>query len=84
MKSHQQSIYYSKFLYYIRRVYRGIALEFGRDYLIPKPFDKRVLEWPPEGKSFTIRDKAKLEREVLPKYFTVKCKFMSFVRKLYR
>lgn len=27
---------------YIRDAYGGISLEFGRDYLIPKPFDKRV------------------------------------------
>jgi len=27
---------------YIRRAYGGIDLEFGRNYLIPKPFDKRV------------------------------------------
>ena len=34
--------------------------------------------------SFIIRDKITLEQEVLPKYFDDKCKFMSFVRKLYR
>ena len=27
---------------YISEAYGGINLEFGRDYLIPKPFDKRV------------------------------------------
>ncbi len=27
---------------YIRRAYGGIEFEFGRDYLIPKPFDRRV------------------------------------------
>jgi len=27
---------------YIRRAYGGIDLAFGREYLIPKPFDKRV------------------------------------------
>jgi malate dehydrogenase (oxaloacetate-decarboxylating)(NADP+) len=27
---------------YIRRVYGGIDLSFGKDYLIPKPFDRRV------------------------------------------
>ncbi|MFC1537999.1 malic enzyme-like NAD(P)-binding protein [Candidatus Latescibacterota bacterium] len=27
---------------YIREAYDGIKLEFGRDYLIPKPFDRRV------------------------------------------
>ncbi len=27
---------------YIRRVYGGIDLSFGRDYIIPKPFDRRV------------------------------------------
>ena len=27
---------------YIRRVYRGAELTFGREYMIPKPFDKRV------------------------------------------
>ncbi len=28
---------------YIRMAYGGIDLEFGREYLIPKPFDRRVL-----------------------------------------
>ncbi len=27
----------------VRSIYAGEALEFGRDYLIPKPFDKRLL-----------------------------------------
>ena len=27
---------------YIRKAYGGINIEFGRDYLIPKPFDKRI------------------------------------------
>lgn len=45
---------------------------------------KRVIEWLPDGNSFVIRDKGVLERDVLPKYFSAKCKFMSFVRKLYR
>lgn len=45
---------------------------------------ERVLEWIPSGNAFVIRDKAKLEKEVLPKYFSVRCKFTSFVRKLYR
>jgi len=43
-----------------------------------------VLDWGEEGKSFLIRDKAMFERRVLPRHFTAKCKFMSFVRKLYR
>jgi len=29
----------------VRRLYRGESLRFGRDYLIPKPFDSRVLMW---------------------------------------
>ena len=45
---------------------------------------ERVLDWGEEGKSFLIRDKAMFERRVLPRHFTAKCKFMSFVRKLYR
>lgn len=45
---------------------------------------ERVIEWLPEGDAFIIRDKKALERDVLPKYFSSKCKFMSFVRKLYR
>jgi hypothetical protein len=43
-----------------------------------------VLDWGEEGKSFLIRDKAMFERRVLPRHFTAKCKFMSFIRKLYR
>ena len=43
-----------------------------------------VLDWGEEGKSFLIRDKAMFERRVLPRHFTAPCKFMSFVRKLYR
>ncbi len=27
----------------VRRAYGGVRLEFGRDYFIPKPFDRRVL-----------------------------------------
>eukprot|EP00584_Thalassiosira_punctigera_P005023 CAMPEP_0172534668 /NCGR_PEP_ID=MMETSP1067-20121228/6946_1 /TAXON_ID=265564 ORGANISM="Thalassiosira punctigera, Strain Tpunct2005C2" /NCGR_SAMPLE_ID=MMETSP1067 /ASSEMBLY_ACC=CAM_ASM_000444 /LENGTH=390 /DNA_ID=CAMNT_0013319483 /DNA_START=262 /DNA_END=1434 /DNA_ORIENTATION=+ len=45
---------------------------------------ERVLEWLPSGDSFIIRDKAAFEKRVLPRYFNAKCKFMSFVRKLYR
>jgi len=45
---------------------------------------ERVLEWLPTGDAFVIRDKASLEKKVLPKHFNVKCKFASFVRKLYR
>jgi len=29
----------------VRAAYGGISLEFGRDYIIPKPFDPRVLYW---------------------------------------
>ena len=45
---------------------------------------ERVLDWLPSGDGFIIRDKAIMEKEVLPRHFTAKCKFMSFVRKLYR
>ena len=45
---------------------------------------ERVLEWLPTGDAFVIRDKASLEKKVLPMHFNVKCKFASFVRKLYR
>jgi len=45
---------------------------------------ERVLEWLPSGDAFIIRDKVVLEKEVLPRHFSAKCKFMSFVRKLYR
>ena len=45
---------------------------------------ERVMEWQPDGESFVIRDKALLERKVLPRQFAVKTKFMSFLRKLYR
>ncbi|KAL7536624.1 hypothetical protein ACHAXR_007301 [Thalassiosira sp. AJA248-18] len=41
---------------------------------------ERVLEWLPAGDAFVIRDKKRFEKEVLPKYFNSKCKFMSFVR----
>jgi malate dehydrogenase (oxaloacetate-decarboxylating)(NADP+) len=29
----------------VQRAYGGINLKFGRDYIIPKPFDPRVLTW---------------------------------------
>ena len=45
---------------------------------------QRVLEWGEDGKSFVVRHKAIFENHVLPRHFTLKCKFMSFVRKLYR
>ena len=45
---------------------------------------ERVLEWLPNGDAFIIRDKKALERKVLPRYFSSRCKFTSFVRKLYR
>ena len=44
---------------------------------------EKVIEWLIDD-SFIIRDKITLEQEVLPKYFDDNCKFMSFVRKLYR
>ena len=45
---------------------------------------QKAIEWRSKGNKFIIRDKVALERRVLPKYFNNKCKFMSFVRKLYR
>jgi malate dehydrogenase (oxaloacetate-decarboxylating)(NADP+) len=30
---------------YVRDAYKGEEFEFGKDYVIPKPFDKRVLVW---------------------------------------
>lgn len=45
---------------------------------------QRVLEWGEDGKSFVVRHKAIFENHVLPRHFTLNCKFMSFVRKLYR
>ena len=44
---------------------------------------EKGIEWLIDD-SFIIRDKITLEQEVLPKYFDDNCKFMSFVRKLYR
>ncbi len=29
----------------VKRAYGGIELEFGKDYIIPKPFDPRVITW---------------------------------------
>jgi malate dehydrogenase (oxaloacetate-decarboxylating)(NADP+) len=29
----------------VRQIYGGVQLEFGPDYLIPKPFDGRLLPW---------------------------------------
>jgi hypothetical protein len=43
---------------------------------------KPVLDWGKEGKSFLIRDKAMFKRRVLPRHFTAKYKFMSFIWKL--
>ena len=45
---------------------------------------QKAIEWLSAGDRFIIRDRAALERRILPKYFNNKCKFMSFVRKLYR
>ena len=45
---------------------------------------QKAIEWLSEGDKFIIRDKLALESRVLPKYFNKKCKFMSFIRKLYR
>ncbi len=45
---------------------------------------QKAIEWLSDGDKFIIRDKVALESRVLPKYFNNKCKFMSFVRKLYR
>jgi len=46
--------------------------------------DQKAIEWLSKGDKFIIRDKVALESRVLPNYFNNKCKFMSFVRKLYR
>ncbi len=43
-----------------------------------------ILDWGEDGASFLIRDKAMFEQRVMPRHFSAKCKFMSFVRKLYR
>ena len=45
---------------------------------------QKAIEWLSTGDKFIIRDKKALESHVLPKYFKNTCKFMSFVRKLYR
>mmetsp|Transcript_11613 Transcript_11613/g.23274 ORF Transcript_11613/g.23274 Transcript_11613/m.23274 type:complete len:382 (+) Transcript_11613:115-1260(+) len=45
---------------------------------------QKAIEWHSTGDKFIIRDKVALESCVLPKYFIKKCKYMSFVRKLYR
>lgn len=45
---------------------------------------QKAIEWLSKGDKFIIRDKVALESRVLPNYFNNKCKFMSFVRKLYR
>eukprot|EP00984_Skeletonema_dohrnii_P005702 scaffold2012_cov134-Skeletonema_dohrnii-CCMP3373.AAC.4 len=45
---------------------------------------QKAIEWLSTGDRFIIRDKVALESCVLPKYFNNKCKYMSFVRKLYR
>ena len=45
---------------------------------------QKAIEWHSTGDKFIIRDKVALESCVLPKYFNNKCKYMSFVRKLYR
>ena len=45
---------------------------------------QKAIEWLSNGDKFIIRDKVALESRVLPKHFNNKCKFMSFVRKLYR
>lgn len=45
---------------------------------------ERVLEWSEDGTSFVVRHKAIFESHVIPRHFNVKCKVMSFVRKLYR
>ena len=45
---------------------------------------QKAIEWLSEGDKFIIRDKVALESRILPKYFNNKCKFMSFIRKLYR
>ena len=50
--------------------------------------EPNILEWVNGGGAFLIRDKEAFEQNILvPKYFNRgrnKCKFMSFVRKLYR
>jgi hypothetical protein len=45
---------------------------------------ERVFEWSEDGTSFVVRHKAIFESHVIPRHFNVKCKVMSFVRKLYR
>ena len=30
---------------YVKDAYDGADLKFGQDYIIPKPFDRRVLVW---------------------------------------
>ena len=63
---------------------KGSGDNTGSEKEKEKKMQHRVIEWLPDGKSFVIRDKSKFESEVLPKYFRVKCKVMSFIRKLYR
>jgi len=55
-----------------------------KDGIVTADNGGRVIEWTEEGDAFIVRDKSALESTVLPKYFSNKCKFMSFVRKLYR
>ena len=54
----------------VKRAYGGVELEFGRDYIIPKPFDPRVITWvaPSVAKSAIETGVARLKIDDWEKY----------------
>jgi len=43
-----------------------------------------IIGWLPSGRSFIVKDRARLSREVLPRYFDQGAEYRSFTRRLRR
>jgi hypothetical protein len=43
-----------------------------------------IIAWLPSGRSFFVKDRAKLTRDILPRYFDQGAEYRSFTRRLRR
>jgi HSF-type DNA-binding len=52
--------------------------------ILSDPYNQACIYWLADGKAFAIRDRTLFAERVMPRYFSRKAKYSSFVRKLNR
>ncbi len=56
----------------VSAAYGGISLDFGKDYIIPKPFDHRVLLWEAKAVAEAAMKTGVARRKIDPEKYTIK------------